>query len=154
MANNEDPFSEALQLKKAKKRLLGAAIIFIFLLLTSYFFLDDRSQYVQDSLKISFVDSEPDTLDEIIDSKSQDISLSNFFIQVGVFSDENKSQNLLNKINKLDIGIVFLIDNINVDNKSMFRVKTDIYNNLGDAEKALNRLKDNDIDGIIQNNNS
>ena len=42
MAANEDPFSEAIQLKKAKKRLLGALVILVILLVLSYFFLDDR----------------------------------------------------------------------------------------------------------------
>ena len=39
MPSNEDPFSEAIQLKKAKKRLLGALIILLGLLILSYFFL-------------------------------------------------------------------------------------------------------------------
>ena len=56
MPSNEDPFSEAIQLKKAKKRLLGALIILVGLLILSYYFLEDRSLNNSQNLKISFID--------------------------------------------------------------------------------------------------
>ena len=41
--SNTDPFQEVIQIKKAKRRLLGSIIILISLVIFSIFFLQDRS---------------------------------------------------------------------------------------------------------------
>ena len=69
MPSNEDPFSEAIQLKKAKKRLLGTLIILIVLLIFSYFFLEDRSVNNNQNIKISFIDeADSNIINKIDDS--------------------------------------------------------------------------------------
>ena len=152
MAANEDPFSEAIQLKKAKKRLLGALVILVILLILSYFFLDDRSIGDNQHIKISFIDEHNDSLEEVIDSESKTISFNNYYIQVGVFSDKNKSNDLISQIKS--VGIECLMDEIAKDNQNLYLVKTTIYNNYSEAEAALDVLKNNKFSGIIKKNNS
>jgi len=152
MAANEDPFSEAIQLKKAKKRLLGALVILVILLIFSYFFLDDRSIGDKQHIKISFIDEHNDSLEEVIDSESKTISFNNYYIQVGVFSDKNKSNELISQIKS--VGIECLMDEIAKDNQNLYLVKTTIYNNYSEAEAALDVLKNNKFSGIIKKNNS
>jgi len=152
MAANEDPFSEAIQLKKAKKRLLGALVILVILLVLSYFFLDDRLIGDKQHIKISFIDEHNDSLDEVIDSESKTISLNNYYIQVGVFSDKNKSNELISQIKS--VGIECLMDEIAKDKQNLYLVKTTIYNNYSEAEAALDVLKNNKFSGIIKKNNS
>ena len=152
MMANEDPFSEAIQLKKAKKRLIGALVILVILLILSYFFLEDRLITDKQNIKISFVDEYDGSLDEVIDRESKTISFNNYYIQVGVFSDKNKSSELITKIKSF--GIECLIDEIAKDNQNLYLVKTTIYNNYSDAEAALDVLKNNKFSGIIKKNNS
>ena len=152
MMANEDPFSEAIQLKKAKKGLIGALVILVILLILSYFFLEDRLITDKQNIKISFVDEYDGSLDEVIDRESKTISFNNYYIQVGVFSDKNKSSELITQIKSF--GIECLIDEIAKDNQNLYLVKTTIYNNYSDAEAALDVLKNNKFSGIIKKNNS
>ena len=85
MPSNEDPFSEAIQLKKAKKRLLGTLIILIVLLIFSYFFLEDRSVNNNQNIKISFIDESDSNIINKIDDSSENIEVDSFFIQIGIF---------------------------------------------------------------------
>ena len=152
MMANEDPFSEAIQLKKAKKGLIGALVILVILLILSYFFLEDRLITDKQNIKISLVDEYDGSLDEVIDRESKTISFNNYYIQVGVFSDKNKSSELITQIKSF--GIECLIDEIAKDNQNLYLVKTTIYNNYSDAEAALDVLKNNKFSGIIKKNNS
>ena len=103
MPSNEDPFSEAIQLKKAKKRLLGALIILVGLLILSYFFLEDRSSTNSQNIKISFIDEGGSSIDNDVDQSSENLEVDNFFIQIGIFSDKEK--NSINKKNLVQTQI-------------------------------------------------
>ena len=152
MPSNEDPFSEAIQLKKAKKRLLGALIILIGLLILSYFFLEDRSLTHNQNIKISFIDESDSSINNSIDQSSENFEVDSFFIQVGIFSDKEKTLNLLSSIQSF--GIDCTLEAIELDGNKMFRVKTGIFESYTEAEKALEILKSNKFSGIIKKYNS
>jgi len=152
MPSNEDPFSEAIQLKKAKKRLLGALIILIGLLILSYFFLEDRSLTHNQNIKISFIDESDSSINNSIDQSSENFEVDSFFIQVGIFSDKEKTLNLLSSIQSF--GIDCTLENVELDGKKMFRVKTGIFESYTEAEGALEILKSNKFSGIIKKYNS
>jgi hypothetical protein len=95
MPSNEDPFSEAIQLKKAKKRLLGALIILVGLLISSYFFLEDRSSTNSQNIKISFIDEGDSSTNNDVDQSSENLEVDNFFIRIGIFSDKEKTSKLI-----------------------------------------------------------
>lgn len=152
MPSNEDPFSEAIQLKKAKKRLLGALIILIGLLILSYFFLEDRSLIHNQNIKISFIDESDSSINNSIDQSSENFEVDSFFIQVGIFSDKEKTLNLLSSIQSF--GIDCNLETVELDGKKMFRVKTGIFESYTEAEGALEILKSNKFSGIIKKYNS
>ncbi len=152
MPSNEDPFSEAIQLKKAKKRLLGALIILIGLLILSYFFLEDRSLTHNQNIKISFIDESDSSINNSIDQSSENFEVDSFFIQVGIFSDKEKTLNLLSSIQSF--GIDCNLETVELDGKKMFRVKTGIFESYTEAEGALEILKSNKFSGIIKKYNS
>lgn len=152
MPSNEDPFSEAIQLKKAKKRLLGALIILIGLLILSYFFLEDRSFTHNQNIKISFIDESDSSINNSIDQSSENFEVDSFFIQVGIFSDKEKTLNLLSSIQSF--GIDCTLETVELDGKKMFRVKTGIFESYTEAEGALEILKSNKFSGIIKKYNS
>ena len=152
MPSNEDPFSEAIQLKKAKKRLLGALIILVGLLIFSYFFLEDRSLTNSQNLKISFIDEGDSSVNNDVDHSSENLEVDSFFIQVGIFSDKEKTSKLLSSIQSL--GIDCTLEAVVLDGKKKFRVKTGIFESYNEAESALEILKSNKFSGIIKKYNS
>ena len=151
MPSNEDPFSEAIQLKKAKKRLLGTLIILIVLLIFSYFFLEDRSVNNNQNIKISFIDEADSNIINKIDDSSENIEVDSFFIQFGIFSDKDKTSNLLSSIQIL--GIDCTLEAFELDGKKKFRVKTGVFESYIEAESALEILKANKFSGIIKKYN-
>ena len=152
MPSNEDPFSEAIQLKKAKKRLLGALIILISLLILSYFFLEDRSIINNQNIKISFVDEGDSKNNNDVALTSEIFEMDSFFIQIGIFSDKEKTSDLLSSIQSF--GIDCTLETVELDGKKMFRVKTGGFASYSEAENALEILKSNKFSGIIKKNNS
>jgi len=152
MPSNEDPFSEAIQLKKAKKRLLGALIILIGLLISSYFFLEDRSLTHNQNIKISFIDEGDSNINNEISHLSENFDVDSFFIQIGIFSDKEKTSNLLSSIQSF--GIDCILETVELDGKKMFRLKTGIFESYSEAESALEILKSNKFSGIIKKYNS
>ena len=152
MPSNEDPFSEAIQLKKAKKRLLGALIILVGLLIFSYFFLEDRSPVNSQNIKISFIDEGGSSINNDVDQSSENLEVDNFFIQIGIFSDKEKTSKLLSSIQSL--GIDCTLEAVVLDGKKKYRVKTGIFESYGEAESALEILKTNKFSGIIKKYNS
>ena len=152
MPSNEDPFSEAIQLKKAKKRLFGASIILVGLLIFSYFFLDDRSSTNSQNLKISFIDEGDSSINNDFDPSSENLEVDSFFIQVGIFSDKDKTSKLLSSIKSL--GIDCTLEVVVLDGKKKYRVKTGIFESYSEAESALEILKSNKLSGIIKKYNS
>lgn len=152
MPTNEDPFSEAIQLKKAKKRLLGASIILIGLLIISYIFLEDRSSIDTQNIKISFVDDDSNDINNNIDQLSENLNTDSFFIQIGIYSDKEKTSNILSSIQSF--GIDCILETIELDGKKMFRVKTGIFQSYAEAEDTLEILKSKKYSGIIKKYNS
>jgi hypothetical protein len=152
MPSNEDPFSEAIQLKKAKKRLLGAFIILVGLLILSYLFLEDRSSTNSQNLKISFIDEGGSSINNDVNDSSENLEVDSFFIQVGIFSDKEKTSKLLSSIQSL--GIDCTLESVLLDGKKKYLVKTGIFESYGEAESALEILKSNKFSGIIKKYNS
>lgn len=152
MPSNEDPFSVAIQLKKAKKRLLGALIILVILLIFSYFFLEDRSSTNSQNLKISFIDEGVRSINNDIDHSLDNPEVDSFFIQIGIFSDKEKTSKLLSSIQSL--GIDCTLEAVVLDGKKKYRVKTGTFESYSEAESALEILKTNKFSGIIKKYNS
>ena len=152
MPSNEDPFSEAIQLKKAKKRLLGALIILVGLLILSYFFLEDRSSTNSQNIKISFIDEGGSSINNDVDHSLENLDVDGFFIQVGIFSDKEKTSKLLSSIQSL--GIDCTLEAVELDGKKKYRIKTGIFESYSEAESALETLKANKFSGIIKKYNS
>ena len=73
-------------------------------------------------------------------------------IQVGIFSDKDKTLNLLSSIQSF--GIDCTLETVELDGKKMFRVKTGIFESYTEAEGALEILKSNKFSGIIKKYNS
>ena len=55
MSNNKDSLEESMLIKQARRRLLGAVTILIFLLILSYFFLEERNEVKKINLEGIFV---------------------------------------------------------------------------------------------------
>ena len=78
MAENKESFQESVMIRRAKIRLFGAVIILILLFILSIFFLNDRTNInLKAPIKISFLETNNDS---IIDSnifKSENLSKTN-----------------------------------------------------------------------------
>ena len=172
MADNKESFQESLMIKRAKRRLLGALSILISLFVLSIFFLQDRTEInSKNSIKISFIEIDTnnyhaeksyDAQDKLTqDMKSPIIvkKLSNFsrdesiedglyFIQVGIFSDEDNASKLLSSIKSL--GYDARLELIQMSGKEKLKLTTTAFNSQTEAQFALSKFKSANLPGIIK----
>ena len=171
MAENKESFQESVMIRRAKIRLFGAVIILILLFILSIFFLNDRTNInLKAPIKISFLETNNDS---IIDSnifKSENLSKTNtkeithlvkikesrsfnkdegpYFIQIGIFSDETNATKLLAIIKSM--GYEARLEMIKISGKDKLRLSTTVFNSKVEAQTALDVLKKANLPGIIK----
>ena len=69
-------------------------------------------------------------------------------MQIGIFSDRNKTQQLSNQIN--NIGFKTKIQKINLSGKEKIKLTTEFFNSKKEAQKALRKLKNANFPGLIK----
>ena len=71
-----------------------------------------------------------------------------FVVQIGIFSDKNKTQQLSKQIN--DMGFKTKIKKINLSGKEKIKLTTEFFNSEKEAQKALRKLKNANFPGLIK----
>ena len=171
MADNKESFQESVLIRRAKRRLFGAAIILIALFVLSIFFLQDRTNINEkNSKKISFLEMnneitvgsyrrkpqnfsqvEPKEIVKKFQGKESQKFVSDenpYFIQVGIFSDETNASRLLDTIKSLGYGARLEI--IKMSGKEKLKLTTTAFNSKTEAQFALTILKSANLPGIIK----
>jgi hypothetical protein len=173
--SNTDPFQEVIQIKKAKRRLLGSIIILISLVIFSIFFLQDRSiEKNSADIKINFTKKnydfsdnelsgladnigteikEENTSDEIVlESKkisANESKVSGFYIQFGIFQSKQSAESMVGKLSALKIES--LIDDMVLEKK--FKVRSEYFPKKEDLKYLSEISKNNKINIIIKEAN-
>ncbi|CAM8364737.1 Sporulation-like domain containing protein [Candidatus Methylopumilus planktonicus] len=165
-------------ISQAKKRLLGASVILFILLISAPFVLKNRNEEgPTEPIKISMestaenvnVESikSPETKQEITESsispikkealppsdvktKSEVVTTSNsgIYIQLGIFSDNEKIKSLQQKLNQLNIQTKS--ETIKVNGADKIRLITDEFKTEALAKEVLIKIKNAGITGIIK----
>tara|TARA_B100000787_G_scaffold161851_1_gene142041 strand:- start:930 stop:1445 length:516 start_codon:yes stop_codon:yes gene_type:complete len=169
MVDLKESFHESVIIKRAKRRLLGAITILIILFTLSLFFVKNSGQIkVNNEIKVSFLEMGPASFSrkddlkkiKVIDSDSDllakeinriDKPKNNnkiFTVQIGIFSDKNKTQKLSNQIDSM--GFKTQIKKINLSGQEKIKLTTEFYNTEKEAKKALRRLKNANLPGLIK----
>jgi len=169
MVDLKESFHESVIIKRAKRRLLGAITILIILFTLSLFFVKNSGKIkVNNEIKVSFLEMGPASFSrkgdlkkiELIDSDSEllateinriDKPKNNnkiFTVQIGIFSDKNKTQKLSNQIDSM--GFKTQIKKINLSGQEKIKLTTEFYNTEKEAKKALRRLKNANLPGLIK----
>ena len=71
-----------------------------------------------------------------------------FTVQIGIFSDQKKTQELSNQIN--NIGFKTKIKKINLSGHERMKLTTQFFNSEKEAQKALRKLKNANFPGLIK----
>ena len=169
MADLKESFHESVIIKRAKRRFIGAITILIFLFTLSLFFVKNTGQIeVKKEIKVSFLEMAPASFNkekniekvefiklssEGIENKTNTVNKSEnnpkiFTVQIGIFSDKNKTKKLSNQIN--DIGFKTQIKKINLSGKEKIKLTTEFFRSEKEAQKALRILKNANFPGLIK----
>lgn len=165
-------------ISQAKKRLLGASVILFILLISAPFVLKNRNdEGPTEPIKISMESTPenvnvesikpPETKQEITESsispikkealppsdvktKSEVVTTSNsgIYIQLGIFSDNEKIKSLQQKLNQLNIQTKS--ETIKVNGADKIRLITDEFKTEALAKEVLIKIKNAGITGIIK----
>ena len=165
-------------ISQAKKRLLGASVILFILLISAPFILKNRNEDgPTEPIKISMESTPenvnvesikpPETKQEITESsispikkeapppsdvktKSEVVTTSNsgIYIQLGIFSDNEKIKSLQQKLNQLNIQTKS--ETIKVNGADKIRLITDEFKTEALAKEVLIKIKNAGITGIIK----
>ena len=172
--SNTDPFQEVIQIKKAKRRLLGSFVILISLVIFSIFFLQDRSiEKKSADIKINFTKKNydfnnnevADNVDNISIERKEEIAPNEllpetkiinkgneplgFYIQFGVFQNKQSAESMVSKLSTLNIKS--LIDDMVADKK--FKVRSEYFPKREDLNSLSDISKKNKINIIIKQAN-
>ena len=169
MADSKSSFHESVIIKRARRRLIGAVAILIILFTLSIFFVKNTKQIdISKEIKVSFLEMGPASfkIDENIEKK-EFVGLGSerlknktnsvkkftknseiFTVQIGIFSDEKKTQELSNQIN--NIGFKTKIKKINLSGHERMKLTTQFFNSEKEAQKALRKLKNANFPGLIK----
>jgi hypothetical protein len=171
MSNNKDSLEESMLIKQARRRLLGAVTILIFLLILSYFFLDERNEIKKiTDVKVSFIGMPDEILDvkyqnllstrtnsrdkflkneEFDNQESKKNSFNNvFFIQVGIFSNKINAKKIAKKISS--IGLETKLLPITHNGQEKIQLVTLDFNDKKKANLALLKIKKAKLPGMIK----
>ena len=169
MTGLKESFHESVIIKRAKRRFVGAITILILLFTLSLFFVKNTGQTeVNKEIKVSFLEMGPASFNikknieqiEFIKLNSEGLQKKTntvkktknntklFAVQIGIFSDRNKTQQLSNQIN--NIGFKTKIQKINLSGKEKIKLTTEFFNSKKEAQKALRKLKNANFPGLIK----
>jgi hypothetical protein len=168
MANSKESFHESVMIKRAKRRLIGAVTILIILFVLSVFFIKNTEQIGKNKdIKVSFLEMGPasfnskENLEKIEYIKISDERLKKqtnavdksknnkaFTVQIGIFSDEKKTQRLSDQIN--NIGFKTQIKKINLSGQKKIKLTTQFFPTEKEAQGALRKLKNANFPGLIK----
>jgi len=169
MAVLKESFHESVIIKRAKRRLIGAITILIILFTLSLFFVKNTGQAeVNKEIKVSFLEMAPasfrikDNIERVefvklrtegVQKKTNSVNkVENntkiFTVQIGIFSDINKTQQLSNQIN--NIGLETQIKKIKLSGQEKIKLTTQFFNSKKEAQKALTKLKNANFPGLIK----
>ena len=165
----KESFHGSVIIKRAKRRLIGAITILIILFTLSLFFIKNTEQVeVNKEIKVSFLEMAPASFNkkentekvELIELSSANFKKRTntvnkvknnakiFTVQIGIFSDINKTQQLSNQIN--NIGLETQIKKIKLSGQEKIKLTTQFFNSKKEAQKALTKLKNANFPGLIK----
>tara|TARA_B100001173_G_C15956357_1_gene533618 strand:- start:460 stop:972 length:513 start_codon:yes stop_codon:yes gene_type:complete len=170
MSDTKESFHESVIIKRAKRRLIGAVTILIILFTLSLFFIKNTSEINNSEIKVSFLEmgkasfSDLQTIEKPQINKTNQIKLSkksnlenlennkikSFTIQIGIFSDEKKTEKLSRQIN--NIGFQTQIKKVNLSGKEKIKLTTQDFLTEKEAQIALRKLKNANFPGLIKIN--
>jgi cell division protein FtsN len=169
MSELKGSFHESVIIKRARRRLIGAIAILIILFTLSLFFVKNTEKKdTRNKIKVSFLEMGSASFNrkeniekkEFIELSSEGLKnktnsvkkLENsskiFTVQIGIFSDEIRTQQLSNQIN--DIGFKTEIKKINLLGQEKIKLTTQFFNSKKEAQKALRKLKNANFPGLIK----
>tara|TARA_B100000787_G_C16011050_1_gene214268 strand:- start:84 stop:599 length:516 start_codon:yes stop_codon:yes gene_type:complete len=169
MIDLKESFHESVLIKRAKRRLIGSITILIILFILSLVFVKNSGQKeVKKEIKVSFLEMGPASFNngknikkiEVVKLSTNEFSKKTnsvkkykkidkaFTVQIGIFSDKNKTQQLSMEIN--NIGINTQIKKITLSGQEKLKLTTEIFNSKKDAQKVLRKLKNSNFPGLIK----
>jgi len=169
MSDNKDTLQESILIKRAKRRLLGAITILVSLLVLSYFFLEDPNEVKKiTNVKVSFLSISEKNLEQrnkrvdfesaqnqvlkMEDLKDNQAKKQNsdgvYFIQVGIFSNANNAKKIAKKVG--DIGFKTRLLPLVHDGQNKIQLVTSGFDNRGNANTALAKIKEAKLPGMIK----
>jgi len=167
MAGPKESFHESVIIKRAKRRLIGAITILIILFTLSIFFIKNIEEIDSSKdIKVSFLEMGPasfnikEGLESVVLSSeklsSKSISTKKFIkndkeiftVQIGIFSNKEKTQQLSNQIN--DIGFKTQIKKINLSGQEKIKLTTQFFSTEKEARGVLRKLKNANFPGLIK----
>jgi len=163
MVGSKESFHETVIIKRSKRRLIGAITILIILFTLSVFFIKNTEQIdASKEIKVSFLEMGPASfnIENIELSSEQLIKKPNlikksviknkkiFTVQIGIFSDKEKTQQLSKKIN--NIGFKTQIKKINLLGQEKIKLTTQFFATENEARGVLRKLKNANFPGLIK----
>ena len=167
MVGSKGSFHETVIIKRAKRRLIGAITILIILFTLSVFFIKNTEQIdASKEIKVSFLEMGPASFNikkniELVKLSSKELTNKSnlnkkfvkndkqiFTVQIGIFSDKEKTQQLSNQIN--DIGFKTQMKKINLSGQEKIKLTTQFFPTEKEALGALRRLKNSNFPGLIK----
>ncbi|MDB4040744.1 SPOR domain-containing protein [Methylophilaceae bacterium] len=166
MVDSKESFHESVIMKRAKRRLIGAIAILIILFTLSLFFVKNAGQteVQKKEIKVSFLEMGPASFNSQkkinkietfkystneFEKKTNSVKKEkNFTVQIGIFSDNFKTQQLSNQIN--NIGFKTQIKKITLSGQEKIKLTTEFFESEKDAQKALQKLKNSNFPGLIK----
>tara|TARA_B100000768_G_scaffold181024_1_gene202595 strand:- start:907 stop:1425 length:519 start_codon:yes stop_codon:yes gene_type:complete len=172
MVDLKESFHESIIIKRAQRRLIGAITILIILFTLSLFFVKDSDyKNTGNEIKVSFLEMGPASFNdknfleqqESFKKNSQKLerkamsvkvpvkeNLKFFTVQIGIFSDEEKTKKLSNQIKK--IGVETRIKKIKLSGQEKIKLTTQFFKSEREAQGALRKLKNANFPGLIKRN--
>ena len=167
MSELKGSFHESVIIKRARRRLIGAITILIILFTLSIFFIKNIEEIDSSKdIKVSFLEMGPasfnikEGLESVVLSSeklsSKSISTKKFIkndkeiftVQIGIFSNKEKTQQLSNQIN--DIGFKTQIKKINLSGQEKIKLTTQFFSTEKEARGVLRKLKNANFPGLIK----
>ena len=145
MSDNKDTLQESILIKRARRRLLGAITILISLLVLSYFFLEDPNEVKKiTNVKVSFLSISEKSLN--LDQRNKRFDFES--VQVGIFSNANNAKKIAKKVG--DIGFKTKLLPLVLDGQNKIQLVTSGFDNRGNANIALTKMKEAKLPGMIK----
>ena len=170
MVGSKESFHETVIIKRSKRRLIGAITILIILFTLSVFFIKNTEQIdTSKEIKVSFLEMGPASFNikedieniEFIELSSEQLikkpnlikqsaikNKKKFTVQIGIFSDKEKTQQLSKKIN--NIGFETQIKKINLSGQEKIKLTTQFFSTEKEARGVLRKLKNANFPGLIK----